>query len=261
MNDTEADGDAQTLWHVPREVEFESGGEILRGYLYVPPGARPVPCLVNNHGSNLRPGSSQVSRPQLAALSMSWGYAFFFPHRRGYGNSPGVPVTEAIAAPLGTAAYDDQIVRRLDEELEDVLAAVAAMRARPEIDGGRVAVSGGSRGGILSLLAAAADPQLRAAVNFCGGARQWANHPQLRRKMLAAAAAATMPVYLAQAENDLNISATLEVAAELERNGKEHECRIYPAWGASEKEGHLFDVLGAMIWGPDVRRFLDRCFA
>jgi carboxymethylenebutenolidase len=252
--------------HVPDELTFEAGTLALKGYLYLPPGPGPFACVINNHGSNLRPGSSDISRPQTAALMMAWGYAFFFPHRRGYGNSPGVPVAEAIPAALGSAGYDRQIVRRLDEECADVLAALDTVRAHACIDGDRIALSGSSRGGILSLLAAggakgAGAEGVRCAINFSGGARQWADHPGLRRKMLDAAAALTVPIFLAQAANDHDAAATLDLAEELARLDKSHDCRIYPPWGVGPREGHLFEVHGARIWGADVRRFLDRYMA
>ena len=243
--------------HVPTELKFESGGFVLRGFLFTPTGPGPFPCIINNHGSNLRPDGSMVSRPGLAALHLDWGYAFFFPHRRGYGHSPGLSVAEAIPAALGSDAYDEQIVHRLDYELHDVMAAVSAMREHPQIDSVKIAVSGSSRGGILSLLAAAEDTCLRAAINFCGGARQWSNHSRLREKMLKAASRLSQPIFLAQAANDFNTAATLELAEELTRLEKDHDCHIYPPWGTSAAEGHMFELNGSAIWGTDVRRFLD----
>ena len=249
--------DFATHDYVPSEVNFGSGELVLKGFLFTPPGPGPFPCVINNHGSNLRSNSSIISRPGLAALHLDWGYAFFFPHRRGYGHSPGLSIAEAIPATLGSDAYDQQIVNRLDYELEDVLAAVSAMRARSEIDSVRIAVSGSSRGGILSLLAAAEDNNLRTAINFCGGARQWADHARLRKKVLEAASDVSQPVFLAQAANDFNPAATLELAEELTRQGKDHKCRVYPPWGFNTAEAHMFEINGSAIWGPDVRQFLD----
>jgi len=246
---------------VPEEVAFDSNGLALRGYLYRPPGGGPVPCVVNNHNSRLRPGTWDVSRPQTAALMMSWGYAFFFPHRRGYGNSPGTPLAAAVPAPVGTADHDRQIVRRLDEECDDVLAATEFLRRQPGIDGTRIALSGSSRGGILSLLAAARDRRCRCAVNFSGGASQWAGHPRLKEKMLAAARGLEVPIFLAQAANDLDTAATTDLAAELEAAGRDHVCRVYPPWGHTTGEAHLFEVYGAAVWGPDVGAFLARYLA
>ena len=243
---------------VPEKVVFESAGRSLVGYLYLPPGEGPVPCVLGSHGSQLRQGTELVSRPQTAALMLSWGYAFFFPHRRGYGESPGVPLDQAVPAALGTPEHDSQLVARLDEECADVLAALAYLRGRSELDESRMALSGSSRGGVLSLLAAARDKGLRCVVNFSGGARQWQEHPKLRAKMLAAAQELTAPVFLAQAENDLNPKATSELAAALEAAGKTVESRIYPPWGANAREAHLFEPHGAQVWGPDLRAFFGR---
>jgi dipeptidyl aminopeptidase/acylaminoacyl peptidase len=261
MNDSTSSSHVEETGYVPKEVVFESNGLTLRSYLYLPPGPGPFACVVNNHGSHLRAGGADVSRPHTAALMTGWGYAFLFPHRRGYGNSPGMSVAEAIPASLGSEDYDRQIVMRLDEECDDVLAALAKLRTLPEIDGDRIAVSGSSRGGILSLLAAARDKNVRCAVNFCGGARQWADHPQLRQKLLNAASELTQPIFLAQAENDFDTAATLELAEELKRLGKPHECHIYPPWGFTQSEGHLLEVHGSLVWGDHICDFLARHLA
>lgn len=261
MSDRAQSSDVEEAGFVPQEITFESGGLTLCGYLYLPPGQGPFACVVNNHGSHLRAGGSDISRPQTAALLMQWGYGLYFPHRRGYGNSPGVSVKEAIPAPLGSEDYDRQIVSRLAQECDDVVAAIANLRTLPDIDGNRIALSGSSRGGIMSLLAAARDESVRCAVNFCGGARQWAKHPQLRQMMLDAASQLTQPIMLAQAENDFDIAATLDLAEALKRLGKPHECHIYPPWGFTQAEGHLLEVHGALVWGDHVRDFLSRYLA
>ena len=79
--------------------------------------------------------------------------------------------------------------------------------------------------------------------------------------MLDAAGALAAPIFLAQAENDLDTAATLDLAAELARLGKAHECHIYPPWGFTPSEGHLFETHGSLIWGDDVREFLARYLA
>ena len=61
------------------------------------------------------------------------------------------------------------------------------LQDQPEIDGGRIGVMGSSLGGILSLLAVALDPRWRCAVDFSGGASQWAKHRGCREMMLEAA--------------------------------------------------------------------------
>jgi dienelactone hydrolase len=244
---------------VHEHVTFYQDHLKLTGYLYIPTSKAPLACVVHNHGSGLSPGRWDKAMPSRAELLMAWGYAAFFPHRRGYGESEGVSLSDAIPASLGTSAHDEQLTRRMTEECRDVLAALAYVRRRPEIDSDQLAVTGHSRGGIASHLAAASDAQLRACVNFSGGARQWALHPKLRQLMLDACKRIEAPVFLAQATNDFNPNASLALAAALARLDKDHRCHIYPAWGTSHAEGHLFEVTGEHIWGPDVQAFLSRC--
>src|SRR5262249_4991920 len=72
---------------VPQEIRFASKGNQLVGYLYLPPGPGPFPCMITNHGSGIQQGTNDACRPACGALLMSWGIASFLPHRRGYGNS------------------------------------------------------------------------------------------------------------------------------------------------------------------------------
>ncbi|MEM7223621.1 MAG: dienelactone hydrolase family protein [Pseudomonadota bacterium] len=240
----------------PEEIEFHGPDGVLTGYLYLPKGRRPLACIVNNHGSDLHPGSRQVSCPQIAALMTSWGYGFFFPHRRGYGRSSGTPLKQAVWAPLGSKEYDEQITERLDEECEDLQAAVAYLRGRAEIDPNRIALSGVSRGGIVSLLAASLDPTVACCASFSGGARQWSSHPKLRAKMRRAATTMAQPFFLAQAGNDFDLAASKDLAGALRAAGKTFTHRVYPAWGATESEGHGFGSTGSLVWGPDLHAFL-----
>jgi carboxymethylenebutenolidase len=243
---------------VPAEVRVPSGERTLAAYLYFPPGAGPFPGLVVNHGSTIHPGSSDFCRPGTTAVLMSWGYAVLLPHRRGYGNSEGPTWRQEVTAEFGTAEYDQALAARLVREAEDVAAAVAWLGARPEVATDRIGVIGSSFGGVMSLLAAARCPGLRCAVDFAGAAMNWERTPTLRATMLTAARQLVMPVCLVQSENDYSTAPTRELAAELERHGKAHVARVFPAFGLTADEGHLFFQNGAPIWGPWVRAFLER---
>ncbi len=79
--------------------------------------------------------------------------------------------------------------------------------------------------------------------------------------MLNAVSKLTQPIFLAQAENDFDKAATLDLAQELKRLGKPHECRIYPPWGITRSEGHQLEVHGSLVWGDHIRDFLARHLA
>jgi hypothetical protein len=56
-----------------REIVFTSGEHELKGWLHLPPGPGPFPCLITNHGSGIEKDSLDVSRPGTGALLMSLG--------------------------------------------------------------------------------------------------------------------------------------------------------------------------------------------
>jgi dienelactone hydrolase len=242
---------------VPREIRFRSDGRELVGYLYLPPGDGPFPCMIRNHGSGINQGTLDVSRPEGAALLMSWGIASFLPHRRGYGNSPGPGWREEANAEFGTPEYDAQVSARLDRESDDVLAALDCVAALPEIRTDRIGVMGSSFGGTNTLLAASKTDRFRCAIDFAGAAMNWDRTPKLRELMLAAASRVVMPLFLIQAENDYSIRPTKEIAASLAGNGRVVWSKIYPAYGALPWEGHLFESTAQHIWAPDIHRFLE----
>jgi dienelactone hydrolase len=243
---------------VPREVRFRSGPLELAGYLYTPPGPGPFPCVVTNHGSTIDQGSTNVCRPGTAALLMSWGYASLLPHRRGYGNSPGLAWRSEVTGDFGTAEYDDQLARRLEAESEDVVAALKFLERRPDVAPGRIAVLGSSFGGTVSLLAGARCERFRCVIDFAGAAMNWERTPRLRETMTASARRLQVPIFLVQAANDYSTAPTRELAAELARLGRPHQARVFPAFGLTPDEGHAFARDGALLWGDAVRAFLDR---
>ena len=242
---------------VPRELRFRSDGRDLAGYLYLPPGDGPFPCMVLNHGSGITQGTLDVSRPGTAATLMAWGIASFLPHRRGYGNSPGTPWREDVHAEFGTPDYGAQLVARLDRESADVIRALETVEALPEIRRDHIGVMGSSFGGTNTLFAAAKCPRFRCAIDFAGAAMNWDRTPRLRETMIAAAQRVTMPLFLIQAENDYSIRPTREIAAALAGNGRIVWSKIYPPYGFLPWEGHLFESTAPHIWAPDVHRFLE----
>jgi carboxymethylenebutenolidase len=253
-----AERDVTAFAVVPQEVTFPSDGLMLRGYLYLPPGPGPFPCMITNHGSTIEKGTTDLCRPGTAALLLSWGIASFLPHQRGYGKSPGAGWLDEVTAEFATPEYDRQLAPRLDRESDDVLAALSWLRQHPDIDAGRIGVMGSSFGGTNPLLAAAKSDGFRCAVEFAGAAINWEHTPGLRSLMLARAAELRCPIYFIQAATDYSTRPTTELAAAARKAGVETQERIFPAWGLTADEGHVFERNGPHVWGPEVRRFLER---
>ncbi len=243
---------------VPESHVFRSDGRELAGYLYRPPVEGPVPTVIYSHGSGLDRGSQDATQPGIASLLMSWGYACFYPHRRGYGASPGPSWREECPDEPFTPSYNRQLIARLERESDDVLAALDHVRSLPGLDPARVAAMGSSFGGVNTLFACAKQPTFRCGVEFAGAAMNWDRNADLAAAMIARATAATQPIFYIQAANDFSIRPTQEIAAALVAAGRPHEAKIYPAFGLTHWEGHLLAGRGQQLWAADVRRFLAR---
>lgn len=242
----------------PRQIDFANSGYALRGWLHLPPGPGPFPCVITNHGSGIDQGTEDTSRPGTASLLMSWGIASFLPHRRGYGDSEGPAWRADVPSPSGTPAYDAELTRRLDAESDDILAALDVVASLPEIDATHIAVMGSSFGGVTTLLAASKTDRFTCAIDFAGAAMNWDKAAALRALMTQAALRLTMPLFLIQAANDYSIRPTQELAAALASSAVTFQSRIYPDFGVNHHEGHLLESRGPTIWAEDVRRFLER---
>lgn len=215
-----------------------------RGFLYRPEGSGPFPVMVWNHGSESKPGW----RPELARFYLGRGWAFFVPHRRGHGRSPGEYI--------GAVRDDATVVAMQDEHNEDVVAAIEWVKKQPGIEASRVVVSGCSYGGIQTLITAAKPVGIRAAIAFAPAAMRWRSSPLLRERLVRAAREARVPTLLIQAENDYDLSPSKVVGAELEHSGH-GRAKVYPASGDGAQAGHSFCVTGAPVWGADVFAFID----
>ena len=241
----------------PWRVTYPSDGRDLAGYLFVPPGDGPFPALVINHGS---PGlcSPRVDPINGLAEAMNrLGYAAFFPVRRGYDDNPGPHYTSFQTAPRDTPDWGQQTVDALARETDDVLAASDWLAAQPKVDAERLAVMGFSFGGTVSLFAAARTDRCKAAVSFAAAAMSW-RITALQEALLEAVGQAKIPLFLIQAANDFTLAPLYALGAELARQGKAHEARVYAAVGSTSLDGHLFIRSGVAVWCPDVQSFLDR---
>src|SRR5262249_21386732 len=99
---------------------------------------------------------------------LSRGYAVIIPMMRGFAGSGGQAVIEGC---------NDAEMGKLNAK--DILAGIAAMKQRREIDTSRILVMGQSFGGWNSLaLAPLAPPQIKGIVNFVGGLRSGQCHAQ-----------------------------------------------------------------------------------
>ncbi len=150
-----------------------------------------------------------------------------------------------------------QFVLATTDHLDDVLAALAFLKATPAVDAKRIAIVGHSFGGQLTLLAAERDDTIRAAVTFAAAAGSWERSPELRERLRAAADKATAPIMLIQATNDYSAVPSYALADELERLHKPHLLKIYPPVGQTADDGHNFLYLAIPQWEHDVFGFLD----
>jgi len=123
-------------------IDIPVRGGVLAAVLHLPEGRGPWPCVVASHGMQ---SSKQSEKYQMAGAAFSaGGIALCRFDFRGCGESGGSLADTTIG-----------------ERVEDVGAVVAALRARPELDG-RMGLLGSSMGAYVSLFAAQADPTVRA---------------------------------------------------------------------------------------------------
>lgn len=125
-------------------VRFTSGGVRCAGYLYLPAGSAPVPCVVLCHGF-----SGTMDRLfDYAERFRAAGFAALVFDYRGFGESEGEP----------------RQVPDVGGQLGDVRAAVAFARAHERVDPGKVLLWGNSLGGAHAVTVAADDPRVAAVV-------------------------------------------------------------------------------------------------
>lgn len=252
-----ASSDAQTHPAAERMVSFVSGTYHLKGALLVPAGEGPFPAIVDNHGSENDPSLEYLG--DMGRWFQAHGYVVFFPYRRGAGGSEGPYFMDAFAKlPEGDVeARGEFLVRAIDDENADVLAAIDWLKTQPFVQPRRIAVSGCSFGGIQALITAGRSHDIFAAVDFAGASMTWDRFPAIRARMTRAADDARVPVFFLQAENDFNTSPTIVLSGIMERAGKQTRKHVFPPHGTTHMDGHAgFCTHGMPEWGNEVLAFL-----
>jgi dienelactone hydrolase len=242
---------AQDAAAQPQLVSFRSSELELKGFIWKPAGTGPFPAILWNHGSEKLPGAVDSVAPFFVVR----GYAFFVPHRRGQGRSPGPYIMDQ----LNTAGSErsHMLVKLHEVQLQDQLAALAYLKSLPFVDQDRLVVMGYSFGGIQTMLAVERRLGYRVAVNCSGAAQTWNRSPDLQRRLISAARNATIPIYFLQAQNDYDLTPNRILSEQVKTSGQRVESRVYPTYGFGPGEGHGFCRRGVNIWGPDVVKFIE----
>jgi carboxymethylenebutenolidase len=249
-------------------VIVPSGGLELRARLFYPRGQGPFPAVLFNHGSGhtggVWVGGREPRHPELLGpVFARHGYVFLYLYRRGDGLSAGqgIPSGDVMddAFASGGQVARNQIQLRLLEgdEMNDVTAGLAYLRALQGVDPMRIAVVGHSFGGSLTVLLAEHDPSIRAIVTFGAGGYSWVQSAPLRARLTTAVGRMSASAFFIHAENDYSIRAGTELGAEMARLGKPHRVKIYPGVGQTAAQGHDFIHLRISTWEPDVLTFLN----
>lgn len=254
----------------PEIVVVHSGGATLRALLWHPSGSGPFPAILLNHGSG--PTQEQLNRlgpyenqaEILGPVFARHGYVFFFPFRRGVGLSAdqGESAIELMNREFAARGQDARNALQLQllehRELDDATEALNYLRRRPEVDANRIAVVAHSFGGSLTILQATKERDLRAVVIFSGAGYSWDQSPELRARLLAAAAEIHARCFFIHAANDYSVNPGTALDARLAELGKPHTLKIYPPIGRTPDDGHDFPFSGIKIWEVDVFAFLDK---
>lgn len=127
------------------DLRFPCGQATCAAWLYLPKGGERPPVVVMAHGFA---GTRDVGLSTFAERFARAGIAAFVFDYRSFGASGGLP--RQIVDPW--------------QQMEDWRAALAFVRARPDVDGQRVALWGSSLGAGHALAVAAKDRDLRAVV-------------------------------------------------------------------------------------------------
>jgi carboxymethylenebutenolidase len=251
-------------------VVIHNGPVALHGLVFRPQGPGPFPAILLNHGSGRtaedlkRLGPYEGNAEKLGPVFVRHGYVFLYLFRRGVGPSTdqganAVDLMNRESAARGEEARNTLQLQLLEgREMADARAALAFLRALPEVNARKIGVIGHSFGGSLTVLMAEREADLRAIVLFSAAGYSFDRSPRLRQRLLAALPHIAAPLFSVQAENDYSLSSGKALDRRLKELGKPHVLKIYPPIGNSADDGHDFLHLGISTWEPDVFAFLDQ---
>ena len=151
LSSEEARQAAEVLQHEHAEgLTYLSDGLRINGYLVVPNGSGPFPCLIVNRGGN----------PDLAVWTdASAGFFLSTLAARGY-----VVIASQYRGASGSEGHDEYG----GADVDDVLNLIPVLEKVPSADTSRIGILGISRGGMMTYLALARTNRIRAAVIISG---------------------------------------------------------------------------------------------
>lgn len=131
------------------EIMYRSDSRNIRGFLALPPATgEPMPAVVFNRGGSGPQGAlNDVSASQFLCLYASWGYVAVASNYRGTGGSEGEEEWGA-------------------GDVNDAMNLLPLLHSFSYVDGDRIGLIGGSRGGMMALQMLARTDAFRAAVTF-----------------------------------------------------------------------------------------------
>lgn len=127
-------------------VEFQSGHDTVRGWLYTPEGEGPFPAIVLAGGWCY---VKEIVQPHYAELFAQHGFAALLIDYRNFGESDG----------------DRRQHIDPNMQIEDYRNAISYLETLPEVNADRIGVWGLSYSGGHSLIVTATDPRVKAAVS------------------------------------------------------------------------------------------------
>ena len=245
------------------EVFYPSGSLRIHAFLYKPDGDGPFPVVIYNHGAHTGRPRRPEPNEYIGRLLTRAGYAVLVPERRGYGDSDGPTLAEAIGNDFG-----QRFVARVEAETDDVFAALDYLRTLPFADTKRIGIMGYSLGGIVTMFAISRSTTFAVAINQAGAAGAWDISAEIRSALISAAEKATTAALLQVAQNDRTTDSITTLAEIFKKRGIPHRMVVYepftpqqPVWAGqvNTAPGHeVFRAQGVHVWERDVIEFLAR---